>query len=364
MSRSLLVIVLAAACGKVNTVKPDAAPDASTPTKLTVMVTGNGHVTATPGTMDCAGACTETFVLGATITLTAEGYSGGSFTGWGGACSGTDTCTFQLTGDTAVSAAFGCTGMVEFDYTGAPQSWSPPCATTLNVDVRGAGGGTAFWNGSSTPIGSPSLGGRVQGSIVVQQTDVLEIYVGGAGANAAMGVVGGGGYNGGAPGAAYLGTTSSTGNQFGGGGGGASDIRLNSAALGDRVIVAGGAGGDSSCSGSPYQGGGGGGLIGGNGSACGGTAAGGGTQSAGGVGGTYSGYCNAPAGTLGFGAPACAAAPPLGTGGGGGGGGYYGGGGGAWDAGGGGSSYTATFVSGVIHTQGFQQGNGQVIISW
>jgi hypothetical protein len=369
MSRSLLVILLAAACGKVNTVKPDAAPDASTqqacdtthvcvtPTKLTVMVTGNGHVTAAPGTTDCGGACTETYERGAQITLTATGYAGASLTGWNGACSGTQDCTFQLESDTSVSAAFGCSGMVEFDYTGAPQSWSPPCTTTINVDVRGAGGGIGI---NTNPTGTPSLGGRVQASLAVQTTDVLEIYVGGVGTDSTATAPGVGGYNGGASGAMYGPSES------GAGGGGATDIRLNGAAPADRVVIAGGAGGDSCCQ--PFQGGGGGGLIAGAGAACNGIAGagGGGTQSGGGGGGNYSSsYCTAGAGTSGAGAPGCTANGSLiGSCGGGGGGGYFGGGGGSWGAGGGGSSYTSTIATNVIHTQGFQMGNGQVIISW
>jgi hypothetical protein len=259
-----------------------------------------------------------------------------------------------LTGDTTVTATFGCTGgMMEFDFTGTPQSWSPPCSTVINVDVRGAGGGRSW---STNNLGTATLGGRVQASLVVQATDVLNIYVGGAGADATSAGVGAGGYNGGASGGAF--STS----QYGGGGGGATDIRLNGAALTDRVIVAGGAGGVASCSANPIAGGIGGGLTAGDGASCGNATevtAKGGTQTTGGAGGMYPGYCQAAAGTAGAGAPGCA-----GAGGGGGGGGWFGGGGGSWNGGAGGSSYTIGTATNVIHTQGFQSGNGQVIITW
>lgn len=52
------------------------------------------------------------------------------------------------------------------------------------------------------------------------------------------------------------------------------------------------------------------------------------------------------------------------TGGAGGGGGWYGGGGGGLGSGGGGSSFTAPSATGVVHTQGFQTGNGIVIITY
>ena len=49
---------------------------------------------------------------------------------------------------------------------------------------------------------------------------------------------------------------------------------------------------------------------------------------------------------------------------GGGGGGLFGGGGGSWNGGGGGSSYAKATATGVVHTQGYQTGNGVVIISY
>ncbi|HEX2898123.1 MAG TPA: hypothetical protein VHS96_00235, partial [Bacteroidia bacterium] len=82
----------------------------------------------------------------------------------------------------------------------------------------------------------------------------------------------------------------------------------------------------------------------------------GGSQVAGGAAGFFSGYCGATAGSFGAGG----AAGTCTNSGGGGGGGYYGGGGGVWAGGGGGSS----FPSGGAHTQGFQAGNGQVILTW
>jgi hypothetical protein len=85
----------------------------------------------------------------------------------------------------------------------------------------------------------------------------------------------------------------------------------------------------------------------------------GGTQAAGGLGGDFAGWCTAANGSLGGGAGGCSP-----SGGGGAGGGYYGGGGGAWSGGGGGSSFSAATATGVTLTQGFQTGNGQIIISW
>ena len=87
----------------------------------------------------------------------------------------------------------------------------------------------------------------------------------------------------------------------------------------------------------------------------------GGTQSQGGDGGQYgSSYSPGTDGTLGVGGDGGAN-----TSGGGGGGGYYGGGGGSWSGGGGGSSYAnSDNTSNTTHTQGYNDGNGEIIVTW
>ncbi len=241
-------------------------------------------------------------------------------------------------------------------FTGAPQTITVATCmgSSIHVDVRGAQGGQQFGAGS----GSGALGGRVQADLAVSPGDTLTLVVGGAGGNAGFATSGVGGFNGGADGGndASIGDT-----QAGGGGGGASDIRLNGVGLANRVIVAGGGGGTASCAGGLIGAGAGGGLTGGSGGqpCFAGTPATGGTQIGGGIGGTYPGYCSAGNGTLGNGAGGCS---PSGAGGAG--GGLFGGGGGAWGGGAGGSSFTGAAATGVVHTQGFQSGNGQIIISW
>ena len=164
------------------------------------------------------------------------------------------------------------------------------------------------------------------------------------------------GWNGGGTGSAY--------SSYGGGGGGASDVRI-SASLTDRIVVAGGGGGANGYTGySNNNGGAGGDLTGGNGvygssdfsaSYCGS----GGSQTAGGVSVTY----ETPATASGLGNGASSYTNYYGAGGG---GGYYGGGAGSYyGAGGGGSNYvSSTGITNIIRTQGYQPGNGQIIISW
>ncbi len=237
-----------------------------------------------------------------------------------------------------------------FTFTGAPETWTVPAGvTTVDVDLRGAaGGGDAIY--------LPGLGGRLQATLPVIPGQVLNMYVGGEGL-----VLGNAGWNGGGLGAG--GMVSNPGS----GGGGASDIRIGGIALTDRVLVAGGGGGATE-NGGAANGGHGGGLIGADGAPGGNpwgctplTIATGGTQSAGGLGGTSTSCAwNGTDGSFGQGGDAypvyrCA----------GGGGGYYGGGGAHNGcSGAGGSSFSIPTATNVIHTQGYNAGNGSIVISW
>jgi cell wall-associated NlpC family hydrolase len=243
------------------------------------------------------------------------------------------------------------TQQVTFDFVGQVQTWVVPNnVTSVSVDARGAQGGG---NGPSVPGGK---GGRVQTTLAVTPNQTLFIYVGGKGGDAiGPNTAGSGGFNGGGTGA----IDNVDANGPSAGGGGASDVRQGIDDLAERVVVAGGGGGSECCT--DGAGGDGGGTTGMFGATSGGGSSpgGGGTQVDGGTGG---GGCNGSgsSGSLGQGGMG-------GNGnraGGGGGGGYYGGGGGGGclfgSGGGGGSSFSAG--SDTIHTQGFQTGDGQVII--
>ncbi len=247
-----------------------------------------------------------------------------------------------------------------FTYTGDVQQWVVPDGiTSISVDVRGAQGGIAsdYWSSIGGP-GGP--GGRVQTTLAVTPGETLFIYVGGAGSGSDGGFNGGGngGYGGGMGG-------------YGGGGGGASDIKRAGSTLTNRIVIASGGGGGkgyySSDVSGPYGGGLGGGLIGGDGpdhvdASNGGK---GSTQNYGGAGGTKGtstyGQAGEP-GTIGQGGTG-GRYNASGVGGGGGGGGYYGGGGGASDGSGGGGGSSYSIGTDTIYTQGFQIGDGIVIIT-
>lgn len=243
-----------------------------------------------------------------------------------------------------------------FSFTGAAQTWTVPSGvTSINVDVRGGQGG----NNEFDAVSQGGLGGRVQTMIAVTPGETLTIYVAGAGGDpTAPNGAGPGGFNGGGTG--NIDNVNSDGPSAGGGG--ASDVRQAGDGLANRVVVAGGGGGAECCV--DGDGGAGGGLIGANGSTPsegGSTGGSGGTQTNGGAAGTG---CNGNGTSGGLGQGGTGG--PGNRAGGGGGGGYYGGGGGGGctygSGGGGGSSYSAG--TGTVHTQGYQAGNGQIIISY
>lgn len=72
---------------------------------LSASVNGNGTVTG-PG-IHCPGDCTENYLDGIGVTLTATPAGGWQFSGWGGACAGQgNPCTLTLNGNQDVTAAF------------------------------------------------------------------------------------------------------------------------------------------------------------------------------------------------------------------------------------------------------------------
>ncbi|WP_283639602.1 glycine-rich protein [Mesonia mobilis] len=227
-----------------------------------------------------------------------------------------------------------------FNYTGASQTYIVPGnATHIKIECWGAQGGTGI--GFDGIEGTGGLGGYMSGDIIVTPGQVLEIFVGGAGAAS-----GPGGFNGGGHAAT----------DYGGAGGGASDVRIGTYTLMDRIIVGGGGGGGAFGSyGSP--GGPGGGLVGGSGTdGPSFTGGGGGTQTAGGNAGCC--YGASSAGTFGFGAG------PGDYHNAGGGGGWYGGGSGAGHAGaGGGSSYISNDFTNTSTLTGVNSGDGRVVIT-
>lgn len=104
------------------------------PQTVNVAVAGSGTVTSNPAGISCPADCTQAYVYGTAVTLTASPSTGWSFTGWsGGGCSGTGSCVVTMNQARSVTATF---AIQEF---------------TLNVTRAGDGEGVVTGSGISCP---------------------------------------------------------------------------------------------------------------------------------------------------------------------------------------------------------------------
>jgi len=115
VAQTMTLKAMAAMSGMTNSTVASATYTIQQNFTLTVSVQngllGSGHVTSSPGGMNCGGGmCSATFVSGTVVNLAAipDGLLS-VFVSWGGACSGIldPSCTVTMTGNLSVSATFG-----------------------------------------------------------------------------------------------------------------------------------------------------------------------------------------------------------------------------------------------------------------
>ena len=85
-------------------------PTTLEPLSIAFAGTGGGRVLSDPPGADCTTDCEVGFVDGTEITLTADPDPGSTFTGWGGACAGSGTCTLTMDRARDVTATFAADG--------------------------------------------------------------------------------------------------------------------------------------------------------------------------------------------------------------------------------------------------------------
>src|SRR6266508_764458 len=100
------------------------APPARGTLTVTRQGSGSGSVRSDPAGISCGAACSATYPPGTKVNLSAAASDNSTFTGWGGACSGTaDTCAVTVTAVASVTASFAAKDPTQ------PAPPAPPPAT-------------------------------------------------------------------------------------------------------------------------------------------------------------------------------------------------------------------------------------------
>lgn len=107
------------------------------PLTVNVVGGGSGNVVSDPSGVSCSlPSCTTSFEISTTVSLSALGFSGSSFEGWSGDCSGAGLCAVMLDGPKVITATFVQNPQQAIlDVTGSFQVGSPLTLTaTLNMN--------------------------------------------------------------------------------------------------------------------------------------------------------------------------------------------------------------------------------------
>ena len=148
-----------AANSNVATVTITVNPVAEPRQTVTVTKVGNARIISSPEGIDCGDICSAEFDLGTVVTLTATPDPGWAFTGWAGACAGSEGCTVTVDEGKAVTASF-----VLPPPTAGQNANAIPIAGEVLVQVPGSGRFVPLPQPRQVPIGSQfdATQGRVE----------------------------------------------------------------------------------------------------------------------------------------------------------------------------------------------------------
>jgi M6 family metalloprotease-like protein len=131
---------------------------------------GGGTVTDSKSGIACGTDCSESYVSGDVVTLTAVASPGSVFTGWSGGCSGTGTCVVTLSANAAVTATFSSTILIDEDFD--PEVASGPVGWSVVNSGRGSWWFTYQQYNTSGGTGESALGAVAAGSTSPYDTEL------------------------------------------------------------------------------------------------------------------------------------------------------------------------------------------------
>lgn len=119
---------------------------------ITVTKVGSGNVNGANGKINCGGTCTTTTVAGTVVVLTASAPSNGVFTGWSGACNGTNpTCTVTVNNQVDVTANFATIFNLSIGRGGSGTVTGTPNGTTSSINC-GSSCSAKFQQGTTVTL--------------------------------------------------------------------------------------------------------------------------------------------------------------------------------------------------------------------
>ena len=113
--------------------------------------TGTGTVASSPSGVDCGSTCSVSFNSGTSVALSATPAAGSTFSGWGGACTGTGGCSLVVDTAKSVTATF---------------TLSSSTTYTLTLTTGGTGSGTVTSSPSGIACNSSCSGAFAAGTSV------------------------------------------------------------------------------------------------------------------------------------------------------------------------------------------------------
>ena len=112
---------------------------------INVTKTGPGDVYDTAAQIDCGPVCTGSYNDGDVVTLKAAPATGYVFTGWTGACSGSDPCTITIASSQSVGATF---AVEPTDPGVLTLGWTRAVSTGTGYTINEAPGGGVIYGGN------------------------------------------------------------------------------------------------------------------------------------------------------------------------------------------------------------------------